>query len=211
MPFPEGYYSGFRMRVEQTAGYFEKLRALKKEYEKDIRILIGFEAEYYPALFDDFLKLVEPYEPDYLILGQHSLLNEQNAPAPSQATQDPAILRQYVKQVLEGLETGKFIYQSHSDMMNFVGDKEIYTQEMTRLCEYCKQHNYPLEINLLGIMDNRYYPRADFWEIAAKVGNTAILGCDAHIPEALSDKALHQKGKDWAARFGIQLIEELEL
>jgi histidinol-phosphatase (PHP family) len=211
MPFPEGYYSGFRMRVEKTAEYFEKLQALKEEYKKDIRILIGFEAEYYPDLFDDFLKLVEPFAPDYLILGQHSLYNEQNAPAPSQATEDPAVLRQYVKQVLEGLETGKFIYQSHPDMMNFVGDKDLYTREMTTLCEYCKEHGFPLEINLLGIMDNRYYPREDFWKIAAKVGNTAILGCDAHIPEALSNKELHQKGKDWADRFGLKLIEELDI
>jgi histidinol-phosphatase (PHP family) len=211
MPFPEGYYSGFRMRVEKTAEYFEKLQALKEEYKKDIRILIGFEAEYYPDLFDDFLKLVEPFAPDYLILGQHSLYNEQNAPAPSQATKDPAVLRQYVKQVLEGLKTGKFIYQSHPDMMNFVGDKDLYTREMTTLCEYCKEHGFPLEINLLGIMDNRYYPREDFWKIAAKVGNTAILGCDAHIPEALSNKELHQKGKDWADRFGLKLIEELDI
>ncbi len=211
MPFPDGYRSGFRMSTDQTAEYFEILRALKKEYEKDIRILIGFEAEYYPDVFEDFLAHISPFEPDYLIMGQHALDNEVGAYFPSGATEDSALLKKYVDQVIAGLKTGRFSYLAHPDMARFVGDSMVYDAEMTRLLTFCKENHFPIEINLLGIMDNRWYPREEFWRLASKVGNQAIVGCDAHRPDVLSNKELHQKGADWARRFGVSLISDLDL
>ena len=47
--FPDkNYYSTFRMATDELFSYAESVRALKKEYETDIRILCGFELEYYP-------------------------------------------------------------------------------------------------------------------------------------------------------------------
>ena len=46
-PFKD-YYSSFRMRVDELEEYADTIRSLAKEYEKDIRILCGFELEYYP-------------------------------------------------------------------------------------------------------------------------------------------------------------------
>lgn len=211
MPFAGTYYSGFRMKPQETAEYVASLRCLREEYQKDIRILIGFETEYYPALFNDFLRLVEPYEPDYLILGQHALYNEENAPFSSAPTEDPGILRQYVDQVMQGLATGRFAYLAHPDMIRFEGNEDIYRQEITRLCTFCKEHAIPLEINLLGLMEQRHYPRPLFWEIASRVGNTAIIGCDAHKPEVLNNQELHAKGEAWAKRYGVPLLSRLAL
>ncbi len=211
MPFPGDYYSGFRMKLHETEGYFHSLRELKKEYEKDIRIHVGLECEYYPAVFADFCQFIEPFAPDYLILGQHGLYNEENSPMTPWETRDEVLLKQYVDQVCEGLATGEFMYIAHPDMMNFVGDSEVYTRENTRLCQFCKDHDIPLEINLLGIMGERHYPRKEFWEIAARVGHTAIIGCDAHKPHVLNDTELHQKGEDWAKQFGLPLIFSLNI
>ena len=211
MPFPDGYHSGFRMHLQDTPEYVSTLRALQKEYEKDIRILIGFEAEYYPDLFADFLDHIAPYHPDYLILGQHALENEVNAHFNSHPTEDAALLKRYVDQVIEGLSTGHFLYHAHPDIFRFVGDPQVYEAEITRYLTFCKENNIPLEINLLGVMENRWYPREDFWRLAAKVGNTAVVGCDAHRPEVLSDTALHRKGEEWAERFGISLLKELQV
>ena len=49
-PFLSGYdtYASFRMGEDSMYEYAESVRALQKEYEKDIRILCGFELEYYP-------------------------------------------------------------------------------------------------------------------------------------------------------------------
>jgi len=209
MPFPGAYYSGFRMKLDEIDDYVGTLRALQKEYQKDIRILIGFEAEYYPAVFDDFLTYIAPYHLDYLIMGQHALYNEEGAPMCSTPTDDPRLLHQYVSQVKEGLSTGKFLYHAHPDMMRFIGDSAIYEQEMTDYCRFCLERGIPLEINLLGIMDNRWYPRSDFWTIASRVGNQAIIGCDAHSPGVLSDLALHKRGEEWAERHQVPLIQYL--
>ena len=55
------YYSHFRMKPELAKEYVESFRTLAKEYEKDIKILVGFETEYYPATYD---KLIEFYDGD---------------------------------------------------------------------------------------------------------------------------------------------------
>ena len=47
--FPDtDYYSNFRMGVDELESYAESIRALAKEYANDIRILCGFELEYFP-------------------------------------------------------------------------------------------------------------------------------------------------------------------
>ena len=48
MPFDSDYYSHFRMTLKQTELYIKTVEDLKKEYQNDIKIRIGFEAEYYP-------------------------------------------------------------------------------------------------------------------------------------------------------------------
>lgn len=208
-PFPGTYRSGFRMDMTEAPDYFATLAALREEYADRIRILIGLECEYYPALFEELLCTVKPMGLDYLILGQHGLFNEQGAPMAPRPTEDPALLRQYVDQVIEGLQTGEYLYLAHPDIMNFVGDPAEYDRHMLRLCGYCKEHNVPLEINLLGLSEHRYYPSDRFFRLAAQVGNTAVIGCDAHKPQVLSDTALHAEGVAFAARYGLTLLDRL--
>ena len=46
------YYSSFRMFPDQLEEYANSVRSLQKEYANDIRILLGFELEYYPAFHE---------------------------------------------------------------------------------------------------------------------------------------------------------------
>ena len=105
MPFPDGHESSFRIRIEELEDYIRTLEALREEYRDRIQILIGFEAEYYPAYFEDMLRLLEPYDYDYMILGQHFIDNE-TAPYNATPMTDEEALCRYVDQVLEGLSTG---------------------------------------------------------------------------------------------------------
>lgn len=75
---------------------------------------------------------------------------------------------------------------AHPDVIRFTGDDVVYEREMRRLCLAAKEKHIPLEINLLGIRDGRYYPRELFWKIAGEVGCEVILGCDAHEPESIA-------------------------
>ena len=70
------YYSGMRIEPNDAENYVKQVLALKKEYEKDIDIYLGFEAEYFPKFFDEFIAFIKPFNVDYLILGQHFTDNE---------------------------------------------------------------------------------------------------------------------------------------
>ena len=45
-PFRDGYVSGIRMTMEQAPEYVASIRNLAAEYKNDIKIYVGFEAEY---------------------------------------------------------------------------------------------------------------------------------------------------------------------
>lgn len=180
-PFNNGYKSHIRMDVSQVDDYVGTLTALKKEYEKDIELHIGFEAEYYPAHFTDLLKLAEQYPIEYLILGQHFKENESsNCHYNGSVTYEENILSRYCDQVIDALDLGCFTYLAHPDLINYRGSVEIYKKHIRRLCVQAKSLSIPLEINLLGLGERRHYPNKAFWEVAAETGNDVILGYDSH-------------------------------
>lgn len=201
--FPDGYYSDFRMLPSETEGYISVLNKLKIEYKNDIQILIGFEAEYYPDYFNPLLDFLSKFPYDYLLLGQHFLENEITGLYTGAETKSESRLKQYVEQTTEGLRTGKFLYFAHPDIFNFTGDPQIYRHYIKKLCLCAKELDIPLEINLLGLKEDRSYPRYDFFKIAAETGNKIVLGCDAHNPENVGEKNVLIKAGKFTGRLGI--------
>lgn len=211
-PFPNGHDSGFRMELEEAALYVDMLRNLREEYRDQIQILIGFEVEYYPDLFDGLLNFLAPYECDYFLLGQHYLYNECDFGIYSgERTDSEERLSQYVDQVNEAIDTGRFSYIAHPDLMNFGGDPEIYKKHMTRLCRHAKEKEIPLEINFLGLAQDRAYPREDFFTVAKEIGNDVVFGCDAHWPGLIYDEAVLKKADAFAAKFGFRPLETVRI
>ncbi len=210
-PFKGAYYSGMRMRPEETESYVSTLAALRQEYRGEIDIHIGFETEYYPALFGDLLALLEPTEYEYLILGQHFLGNEEGEPYTGNAFDDPRRLTRYVDQCTEALETGAFSCFAHPDIPHFVGDESFYRAEMRRLCRTAKACGVPLEYNLIGLGGGRHYPSEAFWEEASVVGNKAIIGWDAHAPSWFAQRHLEAHAAAHLERLGIRRLETLTL
>ncbi|MBE6647977.1 MAG: histidinol-phosphatase HisJ family protein [Ruminococcaceae bacterium] len=209
--FPDGYYSHFRMTKGDTSDYFNTLRSLKEEFAGKIDIFIGLEAEYYPAHFSDFLDFIKPYNPDYLILGQHFINNEYDGKYSYIPTDDESVLKKYVEQSIEALKTGKFTYMAHPDLINFTGNTDVYLREMKKLCICAKEMDIPLEINLLGLMDNRAYPKEIFFRLVAEMGNKVILGADAHKPENVYNENVISKAKDFIKKTGVTILESVKL
>ena len=186
--FPvKDYYSIFRMLPESAYEYAESVRALQREYADDIRILLGFEAEYYPETFDEYMSFIRPLRLDYMVMGQHFVGNEydENSYYSAEEGRGRRFLSQYVKQVTEGLDKNVFTYIAHPDIVNFEGSESFYRSQMTTLCRNALERGVPLEFNLLGYMNKRNYPNPVFWEIAAETGNSVVLGYDAHDPRVL--------------------------
>lgn len=209
MPFDGDYYSGYRMRPWETEGYVSRLLELREEYKNDIRVLIGFEAEYYPAYFDRLIEFLSAFPIDYLILGQHFLFDEENAPYSGEQTEDEGILKQYVDQTCEAMRTGRYTYFAHPDLIRYVGDENIYRRHILRLCQTAKELDVPLEINLLGVWDNRHYPSERFFRLAQETGNKIILGLDAHQPERILEEDVLSRALALAERCGITPTEDV--
>ena len=209
--FNSDYYSTYRMFPEEIETYVKLVTDTKNKYKDDIKIYLGYEMEYYPECFEKTLDFILQYECDYLILGQHFINNEMNQPYIANKTDNEVYLKTYVNQVIEGIKTGVFSYVAHPDIVNLTGDFKIYESEMRKLCECAKEYSMPLEINLLGIRDNRHYPYEHFWKIAADVGNDVVMGVDAHCPEAFSHETAEKQARELAEKYNITPIEKLNL
>lgn len=203
----EKHWSAHRMEKELLLDYAESVRSLQKEYEKDIRILLGFELEYYPDLHADEMAFLKTVAPDYILMGQHFLGNEIGQPYSGALNEDEQLVR-YVSQVLEGLETGDFLYLAHPDLAGYSFSPELVQTEYRRLCEGAKALHIPLEINLLGIRTHRHYPDSRLFAIAAEIGNEVILGSDAHDPDSVNDKASEKVALEMVKSLGLRLIDK---
>ncbi len=176
MPFPDGHESRFRVRYADLDDYVQSVLSLRAAYRRDIDIRLGFEAEYYPDLFEGMLERLRPYPVDYLLLGQHFNDSGEAVYNPDMAD-DPRELARYVDMVIRGME----------------------------------ELDIPLEINILGMRTGRCYPCDRFWPLAKEWGCRVVLGCDAHDPEDVAAPEQLKLAMAYAARFGIEPEERIDL
>lgn len=212
MPFRGGYVSNMRMLPAQLPDYVETLLRLREQYADRLNILIGLEAEYYPSLFSDFLELIRPYPIDYLILGQHFVYDEVDTPHIYYDPVSEEVLTVYVDQICSGIRTGLMTYVAHPEMINFNdGDPVFWEKQMRRICVTAKEMDVPLEINVNGMFGHRHYPNPAFWSIAAEIGNTCVIGADAHCPDALARHETQAACRSLAQACGVRLVERVPI
>ena len=211
--FPGSFVSYCRMDISQIGDYFSTLVALREKYRGYIDIKIGFEAEYYPRYFPSLLEEYRKYPLDYLIYAGHYIGHEgaEDCFCAFDATDSPCRLSAYTDMTIAAMQTGRFSMLAHPDMMHFVGDPDLYRQEAARLVREAKRLGIPLEINLNGIRDRRYYPNPAFWEVAGALGADAFLGFDAHMVRHVADRGEILEGMRFADKYGVNLLDEVEL
>ena len=209
--FPPHHKSSFRMTTNQLRDYCDVVLELRQRYQGKIQIPLGLEMEYYPALFGNMLEIFKDYPLDYLILGQHFVGNEHDAPYNGVGSEDVGLLKQYVRQSCDAMNTGKFTYFAHPDLIHFLGSTQLYLHHMRDICREANSCGAPLEYNLLGQGGGRHYPTAKFWELAAEEGCAVILGVDAHQPEALLDKKNEERALRYLRSLGITPMETVAL
>ena len=210
-PFPAGYKSWHRMKVEQLGGYCETVRRLRAEYRDQIDIPLGLEAEYYPRFFPELLPLLRDHGIEYLLLGQHFIGYEMDEPYCGDPTADLSVLKRYCAQSADAMQTGLFTYFAHPDLICFTGSDSAYRQQMRLICTEAKACGIPLEINLLGFFKKRNYPDVRFWELAAEEGCEVILGCDTHVSKHLLDEKAEQQALEMVSRLGLKLMDTVPL
>ncbi len=211
MPYPDGYVSYYKMTPDELDGYCSSLLHLREKYKDKIEILIGLETEYYPDLWEKSLEMWRTYPIDYLILGQHFIHQEGIDASPHPSTKKDRVTW-YVDNVITTMNTGRITYVAHPDLINYIGDdEEFYISEIDRLIGEAIRLDMPLEYNLLGMATGRSYPNELFWREAARLGATAVLGCDAHSPSRIAVPEEIKKAQDFLFGLGISVIDEVKL
>lgn len=209
--FPEGYVSSIRMRPEGLENYMQTLQDLREEYASQIQIPIGLELEYYPKFMPDTLKFLRDHSVEYLLLGQHFVGDELSGWYAGSPTGHKDKMTAYVDQVIEAMQLGVFTYLAHPDLIHFRGDDDFYLRQSRRLCREAKACGMPLEINLLGLAEQRQYPCDLFWQAAGEAGCDVVLGIDAHNPAVLLDTQTEEKALELVKQYGLNLIQEVPL
>lgn len=206
--FRDGHYSGFRMKQDEQVEYVNTILSLKEKYKDKIDIKIGYEAEYYPALFDDYKKFITRYPVDYLIMGQHFIENEETGINSHRQTDVKVYFETYINEVCEGIKTGLFTYIAHPDLMDYTEDKEYNDKLYRKLIETAIEYDVPLEINLLGIRENRTYPHDSFFKTCGELGAKVVIGSDAHSPDVVFEAEGYKKALELVEKYNLNLILE---
>lgn len=211
--FEEGKEYPWHVQTNDAKDYIKTLSKLREKFKNEIKIYIGFEMEYLDKYFDEMLAYVKSLGAEFLILGQHFSRFDSFEIAYYSSGNDntEANLISYTDLVIKAIKTGVFSYVAHPDIFNYDIESEEYKRESRRLCEAAKEYDIPLEINLLGINENRWYPNEVFWSIAGEVGNKVVFGFDAHTADRAYDGESLIKAKEIVKEFNLDLVDEIEL
>ena len=214
--YDSDFVSNIRMKLSEFDEYYRSISSLKEKYKDQISIKIGMESEYFPKYMDWLKQFVKEKKIDYLIFGNHFDGSDETGCYYGYACDDDANLIKYVDDAIAGLETGLFSYLAHPDL--FMRGRKVFDElakeQSIRLCMYCKEHDVPLEFNLEGMLVNdKYgsvaYPHPEFWMIAASIGNSAIIGVDAHSNRSLESDYYRNQAIAYLKALNITIIDTI--
>ena len=224
-PFQVLYDRGStRMTISEYYSKYIPMLNRAKEYanQNNIKLYYGLEIEYLPNYDDYYLELFE--DMDYLILGQHYIIDENNKLKSSFGLKTKEQVKIYRDMILEALETNYFSLVCHPELCFYAISNP--TDEMYELLrpviKKCVKLDIPLELNANGIRKVYYrgqdindyskypYPQPKFWQMVKEEGATGIITSDAHQINELNDWAV-EKTYEFANNLGIKLITKLQL
>ena len=219
-PYKSNFVAGMRMRLSQLDGYIRAVRTVGEQYADRIRIRLGLECEAFPEFYPWLREIREEKGIEYFILGNHYDTNDEHGGAYFGRCATARQARRYVETTIAGMESGLFAYLAHPDLFlerypRFDADAKRACRD---LCETAKYLDMPLEYNILGHRRNASdrargnigYTSREFWETAAETGNRAIIGVDAHTPDALDCAALYREARAMLANLGIEVMDTLD-
>ena len=212
--------SRIRADFEVKDEYVSTIRMLQNKYRYKIDIYLGFECEYDKKYEKYYQSLLDNKEVDYLIFGNHGLYFK-NGEKFLKINSHSKYLQRYLKFALKGIRSGLFKIMAHPDIfMSSVPWNEQAIKVSKAICKEAKKYNVALEINCGCLIneekkqmfkEERYrYPYAEFWKIAKKVGNTIVVGVDAHAPQALLSEN-KQLAYEFAEKLNLKVTDKLDI
>lgn len=205
-----------RMDISLMPDYVHHINALRRQYANRIKIHLGVEAEYYEGRQDQLKALIEEYDLDYVVFGNHFHLFETAGRYYGHYADKEQLLRDYEQDSIRALESGVYACFAHPDI--FVRSMDQWTPQAEamsrRILQKAKDCNVPVEYNLGGVRNSfggMTYPYPRFWELAAEVGGPVIIGVDAHSPWDLVETEMIEEAQAYLKDLGITPIEFLTM
>ena len=218
VPWPDLLHPGMRMSPDLVENYVKSLTFLKNKYKNQIEIHIGFEAEYVKEYMPYYEYLKRKCGIEYFLLGQHCTIHGDHFYFYNEYQNDPVKTKEYVDDLIAGMESGLFSYVAHPDifLQGYHFDDEFVDNQIRRICQKAKVLNLPLELNYgkirigltkYGAHDAyNHYPFYKFWKVVGEYDIPVVLGIDAHAPEefAIDCSSVVNEFKE---KFGLRIIE----
>lgn len=219
VPYPHHDY-GLRMKMGEIWDYIDEVSEAKKKYGSMLKILLGFESEYICSQRKYYEELLNNYQVEYLILGQH-FFEYCGKLKSSFDISDSIDCVRYANSVADGLGTGYYSLLAHPDIVGInklPWDRNM--DEMTDIIiESAVKYDIPLEINANGIRRglindelglHYMYPHFKFWEKAAEAKAKVMISSDCHAPQLLLDNDVI-RARRFADEMGLNVIDVLPI
>lgn len=198
LPMVVGWKPGYSMRRSELDGYVTLVRSLAGEYAPAIRILLGIEADYFPAAEAEIAALLADYPFDYVIGSVHFLGDgfaydhSDNRGRYEDLGVDRIYLEAY-ELVAAAAGSGLFDVIGHFDLPKKFGhrpaDAERVAAAAGAALQAVKRAGAAIELNTAGWRKpvGEAYPALDLLTEAAGLDIPLTFGSDAHRPEEVGD------------------------
>ena len=200
------YYHSVRGKYSESHEYLESIRSLQEQYADQIYILLGYECEW-NELFEGYYRhLLDNNLVDYLIMGNHYLEFDtitNRFDYFNGSMESIEFVKAYTESSIQGMESGLFSIFAHPDYVLYYAKMWNATVEdyMRQMCIKAKELGVALEYN-------HGYAYAKFWDVVKEVGNTVVIGLDAHDPSVYSSSKRSQSIAFLNSK-GIPFVEDL--
>ena len=195
---------GPRASWQDLPAYLQAVQKAEEQYSGRIRLLRGFEAEYYPEMMHRYQELKDQNGFQVWILGQHESADHRLNYYHMKDLD--AEIRQYTADLLDGLATGFFPVLAHPDLviLDCPGHRPVpvFLDCMRQLFAYCEAHQIVVELNANGFRGGKGYPCREVWEMSREYHLRYLISSDAHAPAQLNDRYVAQT-EQFAEQLGI--------
>lgn len=200
-----------RIQWEEFDTYDQALNEAVKKYEGKIRVIKGFECEYYPEVLNAYRMFKEEYGYELLILGQHRSGTRREID--NFAEKGVYEMEVYADEICRGIESGLFRFVAHPDLalQGYPHGWDVECERiMRKIFSRCEEYAIPVEINANALQNKRAYPSEDAFRISKEYCLEYLINSDAHRPEDLWGAAI-TAAKDFAQRLDIPVLDYLAI
>ncbi len=197
-----------RMKWEDFEIYNSELDELIEKYKKKIKIIKGFECEYYPDFMQDYKNFRDNYNYEIMILGHHTSADRKYEFFDRKGHDEILI---YSKEVCKALKTGFFTFLAHIDVPlcgYYYGIDDVAKKAFDDIFKVCEEMDIPVEYNANGVRCNRAYPSIEVFNFSKKYKLRYMVNGDAHSPEYVYDDSV-VNSKKMLIKQGFNVIDTL--